>query len=324
MNQEQANTIIRHIRANKDADLASDDFVPFKTSTTTGYIPSKLVDYFIETGDFEFDGKTLKFVDGINDFVIKSAVMNTVRDAMIKADAIKEKPKHWADEELVVGGDDRLTNPEFKIDRAYYYAFGFDLDAVSIQMSYKKNGQDFIILQRRGSGVLEPGTLDFAAGGAVKYPESSPQEAVIAQIAQEIGADQKKLNEHAAHTSTVYLNRIIKNEFNDVSFNCREASRIPLYDIKLSPEQAEVILPRTDNMEVDGFIAATPEQVIEYCANGEISPVMVQSFMASLIATGLMPESEFVSEIKTALAENGGCVFVEKPSGTKPSSIIRP
>ena len=143
--------IINAIHANNNADLTSNVFVPFETGTTTGYIPKHLRDFFLDTGDFEFDGKTIRFAEGLED---KSGAMDKVRDLMIQEGAIKEKPSHYTDERLKVGGKDHIKNPEFTIDYAYYYAFGFQLDAVSVQMRGKINGEDKIPSPKARAKVL--------------------------------------------------------------------------------------------------------------------------------------------------------------------------
>ena len=309
-------TIINAIHANNNADLTSDVFVPFETDTTTGYIPAHLHTFFLDTGDFEFDGKTLRFTAGLEN---KSGAMDKVRDLMIKKGAIKRKPSHYADERLAVGNENRLTSPEFTVDRAYYFASGFQLDAVSVQMHGKINGEDKILLQRRGQGVIEPGTHDFAAGGAVKSPETNHLEAVANQISHEIGSPYANLSQHVKHVASVQLNRnIVLATPSNTDFIGREASRIPIYDITL-PENTLLEMLDKNGEEVDGFILATPDEIIQYCLNGEIAPVMVQSFMSALIATNLIPENSFSNEVQHVLTEKGGCVFKIGASQHNPS-----
>ena len=310
MNREEADILIGHIAANNNFRFTPEKFTRLVTNETVGYVPRVLAPFFNAKSGFRNNSNEITFADAVKGFEAKSHAMNQVRDAMLDAGAIQRKPAHYADEELSIGGEDRRQHPEFRIDRAYYGVYGFQLDAVSVQMRAVINGETKLVLQRRGAGVLEPGTLDFAAGGAVKYPEKSPLESVRAQIAHEIGPEFSHLDKIGRHTATVFLNRGISlKQPGGSELQAAERSRIPLYDVEITPEQAAAITG-VKTEEAAGFELVTPAEIIRYCIEAQrIAPVMVQSFLASLIATGLMPQSDYAGEIQGALEARGGCQF---------------
>ena len=319
MNKEQADIISKHILANNIAKLESNDFIRFITSTTVGYIPSRLVDYFIETGNFQFNGKDLKFSEGIDGFDQKSVSIDKVNSAMVEAGAIKEKPSHFAHEERAVGDQDRLVNPEFRINRAYDFVLGLQVDAVSLQISTTINGEHLLILQKRGGNVVASGKLDSTASGAVKYPEKNFVEALSNQLDHEVGKNFSKLSANAVFGASIYLSLSL----NKNGIPAVQRIRKGLYDLHVDEETANQILTQSTE-EAETFQFATPSEIIDLCCDETIPPVLVQSFMTSLIVTGLMPKSDFTSHIKSVLQENGGCMIVEKPKGIKPSKGLCP
>ena len=100
---------------------------------------------------------------------------------------------------------------------------------------------------------------------------------------KKIGPQYTALSRNVDHITSVYLNREITKETRDRDeFICREASKIPIYDIVL-PENTLLQMQKNGRgSRVGGFILATPDEVLQYCSNGEIAPVMVQSFMSAL------------------------------------------
>ena len=304
--------------------MASNNFVPFQTTTATGYIPTDFVDYFIETGDFEYDGETLCFAEGISDFEQKSQAMDNARNAMIAAKAIKKKPEHYALEKLAVvnspGGE-----PEFSVDGYYYPEFGFEINAMSLQITTNIEGKDKILVSTRSSDMPSaPNTIDFVAGGTHVLKFSDPLDALVHKAVNKSGIDESIVRK-AEHVARVHLKTLSehKGESGNV-VQCLEQGAPKIWNLKISEDEAHQIL--TQNEEGNNphqFTLASAENIIEYCANGRIHPIMVQSFMASLIATDMMPKSEFVPEIKAALEEKGGCVFKQKPSDVKPKAGLR-
>jgi hypothetical protein len=66
--------------------------------------------------------------------------------------------------------------------------------------------------------------------------------------------------------------------------------------------------------EAESFLLATLDDIINYCIDETIPPVLVQSFMASLFSTNLMPnpETNFTQDIKNALTAEPRCLFKNK------------
>jgi|GEM_PF-3210110 len=325
MNRKQANIIIDHILANNNADLDSGIFVPLKTSTTIGYIPRSIVGYFAEVEGFAMSpaGK-LRFSENAHDFESKCNAIRNVCDVLLQYQAIKPRNDSWGYEGRYVGGENRLSQPEFEIDRQYFQYFGFEADAAFLELRTNIDGQDFILLQQRSASVIKEGQFSFTASGATKVPARDNRKSIMDQINHEISPDYKHLTNEAVETAQVLRcklqdkNKPVGSKLSTV-FNIRTQ----LYSLSISQETAEGIM-KVQNEEASGYQLATPQDIIQYCLDGTIDPMLTQSYMASLISTGLMPQSEFVSEIKVALEEKGGCVFADRPSGTKMRPAPRP
>jgi hypothetical protein len=305
--------IIDAIRANNNANLTSGAFVPFQTDTTIGYVPTQLYSFFLDTGDFEFDGHTLRFAEGLDSFESKSDAMKTAQNLMVESGAINKKPAHYAQEWRAIGNESRLCESEFIIDRAYDYVFGFQVDAVSLQTRTVIDGQTYFLLQRRGQNVVASGKLDSTASGAVKYPERNFTEAIKNQLDHEVGSQFKFLAEKAVNLSSLSLALSLTKSSNGEPIHATQRIRKELYEIELNEQTAMQII-ESSTEEAESFFLATPDDIINYCIDETIPPVLVQSFMASLFSTNLMPnpETNFTQDIKNALTAEQRCLFKNK------------
>jgi len=323
MNTEQAELIISHIRANNSADLSPSDFMPFKTSTAIGHIPRQLVGFFAEVSGFKMSNNGLIFNNHCaNNFDTKTKAVRSILDKMVGHSAIKSRIDSWGYEGRYVGGKKRLTNPELEVDRQYFQYFGFEADAAFLEIRTQIDGQDYILLQRRSADVIKEGTYSFTASGATKKPATSNRQAALDQINHEIDPLYNDLANKAIETAhTLRVKNQMKYSPNGSLIPTILNIRTQLYSVAVSPEIA-INISNLNTKEASGYDLATPEQIIQYCLDGTIDPMLTQSYIASMIATKLMPNSEFLPQIKDALEEKNGCVFAKKPSRSRPS--LRP
>lgn len=322
MDKNEYEAIIWHIRSNLNGIAGRDDFIPFITDQTMGYIPIALLDAFINSSEFDYDGSSIRFAPHINGFQAKTEAMINVCNLMLVAGLIKQKPSNYKDESITVGSRGRVTDPEFVIDRAYAKYFGFQGTGNSLQLIVDTETGPRLLLQIRGKNVIGGGTLDFAAGGAVKHGIHKDFHAAIREQADhEIGLDSLGSLDMTSlkQTGTLYLQRVNRMTLpNGKEISTFEKLHIPLYAMRISKKEAEEIIAqsRSSEDEAAGFILATPEEIIRFCAKTDakkednsyrIAPVMVQSFMASLITTGLMPPSDFSALIEEELFGAAAC-----------------
>lgn len=278
LNRDTALSIVNAIQQNHQFDPSLS--IPFQTNLTTGYIPVSHLETYKSHSDFRWDEEsgTLKFASHIHGFDAKSDAMNSVTEDLIAAGIIQRSTEpHF--QERAVGDKTRIsskTSGEFKINRAYYRHYGFQADGVFLQVILEKEDEPSrILLQQRSARVEAGGTFDFAAGGAVKFPQTVT-EAINIQAIEELGVNVSAMKYMGA---TEFL-------FQTPEKDWVTSNRHNLFEVRTN----KFSIGDYDTEEVQGFEIATPEQVLEYCSTGRINRQNVQSMMTSLILSDLMPK----------------------------------
>ena len=271
----------------------SHDFVPalstkLITDQTTGYIPNEHVETYLSTGLFTYDTahETLRFEPFVQGFDAKTAAMTKARDALIAAGLIKASAEpHF--QERAVGGQNRLIEPEFKIDRAHYRHFGFPSDAVFLNVILENdNTGPRVLLQRRSQRSENGNTYDFAAGGAVKFPQTV-QSALADQIKEETGT---------------HIGDTVYDGFTTFKFSTPEKRWVTNQTHNLFHAFTNAVSVGSYNEEeVSGFQTFTPEDAVHLCATGAFNAQNTQAFMASMKAAGIMPAFDGAALIDDAL-----------------------
>lgn len=268
--------------------FAREAFTPFHTDQTTGYIPNRHVPIYLDTGLFAYDfaTQTLSFADHVNGFEAKSHAMTTVTEQLIESGFITASMEpHF--QERAVGGDDRLSNPEFKINRAYFRYYGFMADGVFLNALVQKE-TPHVLLQVRASRVEHANTYDFAAGGAVKFPQSL-NEALNLQALQEMGVT---LDTHPAPIARSLIG-FSEPDKEWVTQICHHVYSVSLPSVEIGMFDAQ---------EVKGFDLVPVEEAVRACAEGQFNLQNTQSFMAALVADNLLPDFPGADKIRHAVA----------------------
>lgn len=284
--------IIGAIRVNHHFDASAS--APFVTDETTGYIPRDHLETYIDSGLFEYrsleQGECISFAQGIDGFDQKTAAMTAVTDQLI-ADGQIEASKEPHFQERAVGGDDRLTTPEFKINRAYYRFYGFPSDAIFLNVFTGTPEQPKVLLQRRAQRTEFGNTYDFAAGGAVKYPQTL-QSALEAQIKEEIGA---------SIDDVVFTGRC-KFLFSDADKSWVTNQTHNIFHVYIPEEDIEI--GNYDEDEVQDFAIVDVATAIEWCASGKFNRQNTQAFMTSLFATNMAPHIDGIDDVRALTDEH--------------------
>jgi hypothetical protein len=258
--------------------LASDDAI--------GAIPKDHLDIYLSSGLFQQTENRLHFAPTIKGFDAKTHAMETVTDALIDAGKIdRTNVPHF--QQRAVGDHDRLSNPEFAVNRAYHKYFGFAADAVFVNIAMKENDQ--LLLQRRSDNVVFPNTLDFAAGGAVKFPETI-EESLAAQSKSEIGVSPTE----ATYQGTSELCW----QAPDQGFTTRLSKRLFWHTLS----KHDLRKAQFDTEEVIGYELVRPEEAVELCATAEFATPNTQSFLTSLMLADRLPDFKGVEDLKALLS----------------------
>jgi 8-oxo-dGTP pyrophosphatase MutT (NUDIX family) len=285
----------------------------FHTDTTTGYVPVSHVEIYANNTNFKYDPhiKVLEFADHVRRFDAKSNAMKQVTEELIETGLIIASTEPHFQERAV--GDasrtDSETSGEFKINRAYYRHYGFQADGVFLQVILEKDGEEpRILLQQRAARVEAGGTFDFAAGGAVKFPQTI-EEAVNKQALEELGVDVSNMKYMDA---TEFM-------FQTPEKDWVTSNRHNLFEVRTN----KFAIGDYDAEEVQGFEIATPEQVIEYCATGRINRQNVQSMMTSMVVSDLMPKFDGAELIVDAIKPHMDSPKVSQTGQTKQRKLVR-
>jgi 8-oxo-dGTP pyrophosphatase MutT (NUDIX family) len=268
----------------KNHDFRADLVVPFRTAQTTGYIPNEHKALYLDSGLFVEDKRGgITFAHGIDDFDDKTHAMQEVVEDLIEMGLIERSTEpHF--QERAVGGADRLTNPEFKINRACYRYFGFPADGVFLNLLVDQ-GERFLF-QKRAARVEYGNQLDFAAGGAVKFPQDV-NIALEKQIREETGV------------TIADVSPLVRSDFR---FSTPEKKWVTSLTHHISTARSDGLkLSDFDREEVSGFEAATPEQAVEYCANGRFNAGNMQSFLAAMITQDMLPSFPGHDEVRALI-----------------------
>jgi hypothetical protein len=268
--------------------FATDGYVRFVTDQTTGHIPINHFDTYLNTGLFvaaENEGETvLRFAHDVQGFDKKTNAMIVAKEALFK-DGILEQVDVPHFQERAVGGHNRLEQPEFKIDRAYYRSFGFPSDAIFMNVFTGAAEEPKVLLQKRADRVEFGSTFDFAAGGAVKFPQTL-KSALNAQITEEIG---------------VSLDRIIYDgsvnfKFSDLKKEWVTNQTHNIFHTFVA--ERDIKIGDYDQNEVQGFEIVTVDDAVKKCALGQFNRQNTQAFITSLVCNDLLPEFEGIEKVK--------------------------
>lgn len=262
-----------------------ESFTRFRTTYTTGAIPLSHVDTYLARPEFVALDDELTFAPHIDDFDKKTKAFQDVTEDLIAAGCLqKVNVAHF--QERAVGGPDRLEQPEFKINRAYFRSFGFPADGVFLNVELKSSGE--MLFQRRSANVVWPNTLDFAAGGAVKFPDTAI-DSLRNQSLEEIGLD--------AQDATYLGNAELCVQNDEKEWTTRLTHRLFLSQIT----KGQMAAANFNTEEVSGYTLASPEQALEMCASGEFARPNVQSFLTSLMLADQMPAFKGDDELQEVL-----------------------
>lgn len=268
--------------------FAANASVPFVTDQTTGFIPKTHFDTYLNTGLFvaaEHEGQTvMRFAQNVQGFDDKSNAMTVAKEALLQnGRLVKVDVPHF--QERAVGGINRLAEPEFKIDRAYFRSYGFPSDAIFMNVFTGTPEEPKVLLQKRAGHVEFGNTFDFAAGGAVKFPQTL-ETALEAQIKEEIGASLDKI---------VYDGGV-SFKFSDVEMKWVTNQTHNIFHTRVAEENIKV--GDYDKDEVQGFEIVSVEAAVNMCASGQFNRQNTQAFITSLVCNNLMPEFEGVEKVK--------------------------
>ena len=290
LNKQTAQTIVQTIQGNH-AYIPSHS-IPFITDNAVGYIPVTHLPVYEQRAEFRLNDKlgVLRFAPDVQGFDAKTAAMNAVTDDLIQAGLIKASTEpHF--QERAVGGTDRLTNPEFKINRAYFRHYGFSADGVFLMGVIVNPATDdkTIRLQQRSGRVEFAHQYDFIAGGAVKYPQTV-NDALQTQIKEETGVKAPE-SQYIGQTSFMFSTPD-KNWVTSLSHHL------------FLTEMEQIDIGSFDKSEVQGFADFTPAQVIELAANGQFAGQNVQGLMTAMIVADVFPTFEGSSLIVAEVAKH--------------------
>lgn len=263
--------------------------IPFITDKTTGFIPKSHLQTYLDTGLFievENDGTAaVRFSCEVNSFEDKTDAMVSAIDSLIENGLLEAvNVPHF--QERAVGGDNRLENPEFKINRAYYRSFGFPSDAVFLNVFTGTEDDPKVLLQKRAGRVEFGNTYDFASGGAVKFPQKL-DEAIEVLIKSEMGV---------GITDNVIFDGTVDFKFSDVDKEWVTNQNHNIFHLYVSEE--DINIGQYDKKEVAGFEVVSIEDAIKMCATGEFNRQNTQAFMTSLFDHDLVPEFKNSHRIK--------------------------
>jgi hypothetical protein len=291
LNREVAHQIVENIRLNHafNAEVS----VPFVTDQATGYVPRKHLDTYLECPDFRRVDGNLMFAEHVQGFDLKTAAMQKVTDSLLEK-GILIKPDLPRVQERSVGGPNRIISPEhaeFKINRAYFRNYGFPSDAVFLNVVVDDPEAEGIkiLLQQRSGRVEAANTFDFAAGGAVTFPDTLLS-AFNNQTLRELGVD---VSRPQYMGSTAF------------KFSTEEKEWVTNLQHNLFGLHTQgFTIGDFDTEDVQGFKLVSPEDVLEYSANEKIPRQNIQSMMTSMDALGLLPEFDGVDEIRQEIAKH--------------------
>lgn len=283
--------ILEAIAVNHDfVESASIEFI---TDETVGYIPREHMETYLDTGLFEYrtlnSREVIGFVKGISGFDEKSAAMTEATEALIENGHIeRSKEPHF--QERAVGGSNRLQVPEFKINRAYYRFYGFPSDAIFINVFTGTPEQPKVLLQKRAGRTEFGNTYDFAAGGAVKFPQTL-RSALEAQIKEEIGVSIDGI----AYTGRCTF------KFSDVDKKWVTNQTHNLFHTFIPQE--DIAIGDYDETEVQSFAIVDVATALDWCASGKFNRQNTQAFMSSLYATAMAPEFEGSDHVRSVVEQ---------------------
>jgi hypothetical protein len=271
-------------------------FITFITAQTNGAIPIAHVGTYLSRDEFEEIDGSLTFASHIASFDQKTKAFRDVSEDLIVSGKMKRaNVTHF--QERAVGGDGRLEDPEFKINRAYFRSFGFPADSVFLNVQISSSGE--LVLQKRSANVVWPNTLDFAAGGAIKYPETT-SDSLKNQSLEEIGLTA----ENADYLGQANLS------FQDTEKEWTTRLTHRLFWTNISPAQMQAANFNTE--EVSGYALTSPEKALLMCESGEFARPNVQSFLTSLMLSDNLPAFKGDDELKDILHQT-----------TRPSSSLK-
>lgn len=288
LNREISEKIVENILLNHVFN--NEVSVPFMTGPVTGYVPRKHLHTYLSCEDFQWRRGGIRFADHIEGFDAKTEAFQKVTQKLIKQGLIQEsKEPHF--QERAVGNDYRIISPnhaEFKINRAYYRHYGFQADGVflNVVIDDPKSGESKILLQQRAARVEAGNTFDFAAGGAVKFPQTL-ESALNKQAVEELGVDVSNVDSLGSTSfifSTPEKDWVTSNKHN-------------LFGLRTNV----FAIGNFDTEEVQGFKLVNPEEALLYCANGQINRQNVQSFVTSMDKMDLLPEFDGVDLVKSEI-----------------------
>lgn len=249
-------------------------FVRFQADHAVGYIPADHLNIYLETGLFKLVKGSVCFSSELNNAKLKSGALKYVRECLLAAGIFQPKYVPYP-EYRAVGGPNRIADgghEEFTIDRNEFRYLGFPADGVFMLAFVQDTSDDnLILLQQRTDNQK----WDFAAGGAVKYPQNE-HAAIVSQMDEEMGAlvtDVRKIG------TTVFRHSSAEKKW-------VTSMRHHVFEGSMLPQSLENYSRR----EVLGFDIFTPDQIIELCESGDFTAANVQTMMVALYAKGLIPD----------------------------------
>lgn len=278
------------------------------TDETSGLIPVEYRNIFLKTGYFETledDVSKIKFCK--NDQSFKENAITEVIEALIEADLIPRANVPRV-QYRNIGGKERLTKPEFVINRAYDGNWGFPLDGVVI-LAYKINeeaNKPEFLLQKRSSKVVFGNSYDFTAGGAIIAPQTVDV-ALKAQMKDEMGLEvtDAKFSESLSYSYP----------------RPTKTKQVMRLDQRVYTAEIDDTNPVYHNFEVDGYEWADAETILDYIREEKFAASHVPAIIATLDKLGMLPEFANKAETLTQLETQG---LRNKTSSNKVSTGLKP
>lgn len=273
-------------------EVKNGDYFKLVTEQTSGFIPINFKKTFLDSGFFKLsdeDPASLRFL--FNDSAFKTKAIESVTELLIEQGLI-ERANVPRKQERHIGGADRLEEPEFIINRAYDGYWGFQLDGV-VMLAYKVDDQTnkpLFLLQERSNKVVFGNSYDFTAGGAIVSPQTVSM-ALEAQMQDEMG---------------LTVSQAQKIQTLEYSYT-RPTSSKQIMRLRQSvyASKVEDTNPIYHNFEVDGFIWADAEKILELVRDERIAASHVPVLISTLDKLGVLPEFENKSETLQKMRDLG-------------------